>query len=69
MCGKGPLDLDVSETDMTMPGFQALCSSFQAVDEDDDYPKYLTRHKLPFTLGAYLIVNNYDYKLVMSSIT
>ncbi|CAL8110532.1 unnamed protein product [Orchesella dallaii] len=50
MCGRGPLDLDVSETDMTMPGFQALCSSVQAVDEDDDYPKYLTKHKLPFTL-------------------
>ncbi|ODN02412.1 Leucine-rich repeat-containing protein 34 [Orchesella cincta] len=50
MCGKGPLDLDVSETDMTMPGFQALCSAVQAVDEDDDYPKYLTKHKLPFTL-------------------
>jgi hypothetical protein len=51
MCGRGPYDLDVSETDMEMASFQGLCSAWEAIDQDNDFPKFLAEHPLPIPLG------------------
>jgi len=51
MCGRGPHDLDVGDTDIDVPSFQGLCSAWEAIDRDEDFPKYLTRHPLPISLG------------------
>jgi len=53
LSGHIPLDLDLSETDMDVVGFQAFCAALIALDHGEDYPQhYVTREKdLPMDLG------------------
>jgi hypothetical protein len=55
MCGKGPRDLDIGQTDIAMAHFQGLCSAWQSLDNDDYYPQFLADEGLPIPLGKYKV--------------
>jgi len=61
MSGKGPADINISECDVSVEGFQGICSAWFALDHENERPKYFDQRSLPMSIGISLKFTAFVY--------